>query len=239
MDRLLEVANPEIIEAHGRSYATDKLEALPSPSALANPLQFHTLSGLVDYLASGLDKPLGEGRAIHVAGPDLVALLGAITGEFRQRECLAKAEPFDNRDFPFDRYVDLETFITTAQQCFVATPERAALLRFLGSVTAESVATVDDDGVSQTVAARQGIQRVANVQVPNPVALRPFRTFPDVEQPESKYVLRLRGGGAGKVPEAGLFEVADGMWRLEAATSIRKRLGELLIVAGCDCKVFS
>ncbi|MDL2276354.1 hypothetical protein LJC02_01750, partial [Breznakia sp. OttesenSCG-928-G09] len=51
----------------------------------------------------------------------------------------------------------------------------------------------------------------------------PFRTFAEVEQPNSRFLLRVREGG-----EMALFEADGGAWKLEAqnnvSTFIRKEL---------------
>ena len=47
------------------------------------------------------------------------------------------------------------------------------------------------------------------------VALRPFRTFLEVEQPESEFLLRLDDNG-----NVGLFEADGGMWAQAAKANI-------------------
>jgi len=77
-----------------------------------------------------------------------------------------------------------------------------------------------DDGVTQAVEAKTGIARVENVTVPNPVTLRPYRTFLDVaEQPKCLFVFRMRQ--ADKGPECALFEADSGLWKLEAIRQIK------------------
>jgi hypothetical protein len=59
--------------------------------------------------------------------------------------------------------------------------------------------------------------------VPNPIQLKPFRTFPEVDQPEGMFVLRMKTGGLATLI------VCDGnAWKLEAV----KRLREWLVKAG-------
>ena len=72
-----------------------------------------------------------------------------------------------------------------------------------------------DNGVSQEVEARQGVSLKALVQVKPRVALRPFRTFLEVEQPVSEFLLRLDDDG-----NVGLFEADGGMWQQTAKASI-------------------
>ena len=57
------------------------------------------------------------------------------------------------------------------------------------------------------------------------VKLRPYRTFLEVEQPESDFLIRIREGG-----EIGFFEADGGAWKLFARSIIKSKLEDLL----CD-----
>ena len=63
--------------------------------------------------------------------------------------------------------------------------------------------------------ASTGIELAATVEVRPYVNLQPFRTFLEVAQPESMFLLRLKEGG-----NVGLFEADGGVWRLEATRNI-------------------
>ena len=58
-------------------------------------------------------------------------------------------------------------------------------------MTDEKSVSTNDNGVTQTVEARQGVALNALAQVKPRVLLRPFRTFLEVEQPESEFLLRV------------------------------------------------
>ncbi len=79
------------------------------------------------------------------------------------------------------------------------------------------------------VQARAGVALVSDVAVPNPILLCPYRTFRDVPQPSSLFVLRVRSGQG--LPEAGLFEADGGAWRLTAIERIKQWLTEQLPAA--------
>ena len=81
------------------------------------------------------------------------------------------------------------------------------LLDLLSRMSKDSGVTTRDNGVSQEVEARQGVALKALGQVKPRVALRPFRTFLEVEQPVSELLLRLDDDG-----NVGLFEADGGMW---------------------------
>ncbi len=79
--------------------------------------------------------------------------------------------------------------------------------------------------LSQQATARQGVATVANVDVPSPVILTPYRSFSETEQVASPFVLRLRGGGDGKLPTCALFEADGGRWKLDAIKRVRDWVG--------------
>lgn len=97
------------------------------------------------------------------------------------------------------------------------------LLDLLSRISKEDGVTTTDNGVSQTVEARQGVSLKTMVQVKPRVPLRPFRTFQEVEQPESEFLLRLDENG-----NIGLFEADGGMWKLAARQTVKAFLDEQL-----------
>ncbi len=127
------------------------------------------------------------------------------------------AEPILPR-LRFGEYLDSEAFHIALHACYVSTEERAALLAVLSSIRDSDVRETGDDGISQQVKVARGITFVDNAKVPNPVSLAPYRTFPEVAQPTSSFVLRLQGGG--ERPRVALFEADGGKWRLEAMANV-------------------
>lgn len=89
------------------------------------------------------------------------------------------------------------------------------LLDLLSRMSKENGVTTMDNGVSQEVEARQGISLKTMIAVRPRVSLRPYRTFLEIEQPESEFLLRLDDEG-----NVGLFEADGGMWELEAKRNI-------------------
>lgn len=231
IDKIEEMSLPQIQTHAGRGYVVttaNDVIPVPSPLPLAEPLKFHSLSGLAAYVTADFDEGDGDTLGIVIDGPEQVRLVDQLTDEFRQREVYAIASPYLSAPFNFGRFLDLETFVTSLQSSFEQDAATAAILKIVGNISQESVATVVDDGVSQQVTARAGIARVENVVVPNPVVLRPFRTFQEVRQPSSRYVLRVKRGSEGNLPSAALFEVGDNAWKYEAVKAIAEHLGELL-----------
>lgn len=112
---------------------------------------------------------------------------------------------------------EYETAIIQLRSKFAPSEGVDYLLDLISRISKQNGVTTEDNGVSQTVTARQGVSLKAQVLVRPRVLLRPFRTFLEVEQPESEFLLRLDGEG-----NVGLFEADGGMWELEAKARICK-----------------
>lgn len=81
----------------------------------------------------------------------------------------------------------------------------AYLLDLLSRMTNENSVSTNDNGVTQTVEARQGVALNALIEIKPRVMLRPFRTFLEVEQPESEFLLRVdpaRGSASSRLTAA-------------------------------------
>ena len=115
-----------------------------------------------------------------------------------------------------DGFRDQEKAIIELRSRFAPGEGVDYLLDLLSRISKESGVTTTDNGVSQAVEARQGVALKAMVQVKPRVPLRPFRTFQEVEQPESEFLLRLDEDG-----NIGLFEADGGMWKLKARQTIK------------------
>ena len=106
---------------------------------------------------------------------------------------------------------------------FEQSDETALILAVAGNVENKTVANYGDDGVSQKATITKGIAGKEDVIVPNPVTLRPYRTFLEVEQPESKFIFRIREDSDGQ-PMFKLVEADGGLWKYEAVDAIKKYL---------------
>lgn len=108
------------------------------------------------------------------------------------------------------------------QAHFVPSENVDALVKLMGNVVDENSVTTTDDGVTQEATVRKGVMLVGRERVPNPVELAPFRTFHEIEQPESTFVFRVRKGSDGV--QAALFTADGNAWVNDAILGIRDYL---------------
>jgi len=129
-----------------------------------------------------------------------------------------KHQPLFGDDFHFGKYFDHEIFVVALQTLFAQTHQRDELLRIFSSIKTEEILEVADNGISQGVVAKAGVALVKAVTIPSPIVLKPFRTFREIDQPESPFVVRVKKGTP--LPQVALFECDGGMWKLEAMSRI-------------------
>lgn len=214
-----DMAKPEVLEIAGKTYCTKNLQRYDREE-MAVPLTARSLTSLLDYLAERSEE-LRESMIIHVESPTKVRLLSGLIKE-RQREELFCVETYPN-GFQFDRYYSQEDFVINMQTAFQQTDETKLILAVAGNVENKTVSNYGDDGTSQKATISRGIAGKADVEVPNPVRLQPYRTFLEVDQPESKFVFRIsedRDGG----PMFKLVEADGGLWKYDAVNAIKEYL---------------
>ena len=234
IEKIEAMSKPIEMDLDDRLYTSKKVYPVidPTPDCLA----VHTLTAIVDYIANNQDAIDLAELTIHIKSYNEVALIGPIFGDFEQRKVYVKASTVLD-GFPFGRNISHEEFVVGLQSLFIKDAIVEAILAIVGNLVDENVQTIADDGISQMVTKRTGIQKRENVVIPNPVTLTPYRTFLEADQPSSKFVFRMQSGrGEGSLPTCALFEADGGRWKLDAINNIKKWLVENI---GEDIKVLA
>ncbi len=201
------------------------------------PLQVSKLSSLRDYLERNTDL-LDKSRLVMIVeSPELVKLygeLGSLQVRFRRLEYMRAVAELP--EFKFGQYYPAEEFMIALQTRFVQTTARDELLTLVSGISESAVLEARDDGFAQEVNVAKGVHLQGRQKLPNPVTLKPFRTFPEIEQVESKFVLRAKSGAAtAEQPLLALFEADGGAWRMQAIEAIgawlKSTLADVAIVS--------
>lgn len=207
---------PKIIEHAGQYYWDTEVEAGPIKRPVPPTLVLTTLQGLFEYVDSGIetDSVEMEEKFIRIESPSTVVLHSGLNGADARRLTLAQVNAMLPRH-SFGEYLPQDAFIIGLQSRFVQDENLLALIKAVSTVMSEAKAEVSDDGVSQTVNAKAGIVLKDRIALPNPVVLRPYRTFHEVEQPASRFILRVNAEG-----KFTLYEADGGAWRTEAMGNV-------------------
>lgn len=117
-------------------------------------------------------------------------------------------------------------FKPNQERNFIESDDLTVLKQVAGNIQSGTTANYDDDGVSQKTTIKSGIANKTDVIVPNPVKLRPYRTFAEIEQPQSSYVFRIQDSDRG--PSFKLVEADGGLWKNATMKKIKEYLAHEL-----------
>ena len=215
IEKIVELAAPNVQEIDGRTY-TDK-RIIPVERPRVKTLELTTLNSLVKLIqeeSTDYITPL----IVQASSYDTVDVFAGIQAADRRRENPYRCKAETIR-IQFDQKLDYESMMIALKSKFVQTPELLELVKLLGSITEQNSAQVSDDGFSQNVVVRKGIALKDNKTINPIVKLKPYRTFAEIDQPESEFLLRLSDGA-----NVALYEADGGAWKLEA----RKRIADYL-----------
>lgn len=220
VQKIAELAETQVITVDDKEYASKPIYNPPAPyEPLAKPLGVSTLSGLVSYCRSFV--PAGMDHVLHVRSHCEVAVASKIQGVNREREVLIVATA-SIPSFKYGSWLPHSEFMVAIQAQFQDYGDRGKVAKVVGTIREEAAKTSVDDGVTQKVTASAGIALAQEVALPNPVILKPYRTFSEVDQPPSQFVLRVQAGNG--LPNVALFEADGGKWKLEAIQNVREYL---------------
>lgn len=208
---------PVVQEINGETYADKPLKRVDF-TPLAEPIQLSTLESLVDYIKSNVDN-FEIPMFIHVVSPTKVKMYTTLNNN-REREYIAEVTA-NVPEFGFNRWIDHESFCIALQSKFLPNEDRGLLLKFAGTVESGTIAEYGDDGVTQKATVKVGIAKKGEAVIPNPVTLVAYRTFIEVEQPESLYIFRMQDRNG---IQCALYEADGGVWKIDAMRRIKAYL---------------
>lgn len=225
INRIVELATPFTLETRsGHQFCSaDLREVRPE---VPSPVRYSvdTLEALVKLI-----RTEGVAQApllyVRVDGARLVVVDSTYTGRdyaIYSRLPLYEAVS-DAPGITVNQEMSQEQAIVELQSLYAVTPDRDYLLALLSRIDVNQGVSTVDNGVSQEVSVRTGAVLKEQQTVKPIVHLQPYRTFLEVEQPASDFLLRLSKSGY-----PALHEADGGAWRLEAKRNIAAYLGEKL-----------
>lgn len=220
IEKIVAMAAPNKIEAEWGTYTDKQLTLLKKP--LPDAFRVQTLGGFIDLVKAPIDDATKETFIVHVVSPVLVALRQRVSSQ-GERVRLLEAH-YQPPDFKFGQFLQAEHFIIGLQAMFRDTEDLRYAVELASGLRDEKVGISQDDGISQTVTVRAGVALRENTSVKRKITLAPIRTFTEVIQPTSEFVLRMRSSNAGEQPLIALFEADGGAWQKEAIDNIGEYL---------------
>lgn len=214
IQEIVKLAGPKTFDIGGEHYASQALCRVDPKKDFPETITLNGLDSLCKLIRNeATDLFCDDQILVQVASYNLVRVYTTLDGEM-DRRYLYKCQA-DTPEVKTDRWLNHEAAVIQLQSMYIPNEDTAYLLSLLSSISKDSKVTTTDNGVTQTVEARKGVALMGNVQIKPRVTLRPFRTFLEVEQPESEFILRLSDNG-----EINLIGADGGAWKLEAVRNI-------------------
>jgi hypothetical protein len=239
--------DPKEAIIHGEKYIVtgSKLERFqPKQPRFSDIFSAYSLQGLVDFLKTDVDQYFTDSRKnescgstltkegptsfdrfiVRVTSPTRVEVFTPVFGPDRIRSCIAFCE-VDLPGISFDKYIAAEDLLIMLNTRFDddivgdgAVSNRTLAMQLVGNMRNEQSNQTADDGFSQRVTVKTGVAEAQDVKIENPIYLVPKRTFHEVPQPGSPFVLRFKA--EEKATYAALFESDGGAWKYAAVKNI-------------------
>ena len=105
---------------------------------------------------------------------------------------------------------------------FQETPDTLYAMKLVSDISLGAKVIYNDNGIATTITTQKGVALQTNEQIRPLVKLRPYRTFQEVEHPESIFLIRVSDRGIS------FIEADGGMWKLAARETIKTFLEERL-----------
>ena len=225
IDRIVELAKPFTLETHGghQFCSANLYEVKPE---VPSPVRYSvdTLEALVKLIRT---EGVAQTTLLYVRVDSARRVMVDSTYTGRDYAIYSRLPLYEAvSDVPsisVNQSISQERAIVELQSLYAVTPDRDYLLALLSRIDVNQGVSSVDNGISQEVSVRTGAVLKEQQTVQPIVHLQPYRTFLEVEQPASDFLLRLDKEG-----RPALYEADGGAWKLEAKRNIAAYLDEQL-----------
>ena len=222
IEKIVSLAAPTVIDVGEKKFSDRHFEEIIPQKNYPQVLEVNSLDSIVQLIRQEAAQAYADKSRLYVQVEehDRVRVFTSYD-ERMKRSYLYTAKA----DVPGFRsgWKESEEMLIALRSLFLQTEDIAYLLELLSKMDDEQSVSSFDNGVTQTVEAKKGVALKEKVVVRPRVKLTPFRTFLEVAQPESEFLLRVSEGG-----RIALFEADGGVWKLVAKENIKKYLTDKL-----------
>lgn len=212
IEKIASMAEPKTVEYEGKLYADKELKFIDQAKNRPIPIDVNGLDSVCKLVRNEVNH-VGLKVFVQVERYNKVTVFTTLDGDNERHylyRCLA-----DTPAVTMGRFMSYENAVIELRSLYIPNDDTKYLLGLLSSISNESKVTSTDNGVTQKVEAKSGIALSSMVEVKPRVSLKPFRTFIEVEQPESEFLLRIDQSGC-----IGMFQADGGVWKLEATRNV-------------------
>lgn len=227
IQHIQETTQPLVREIDGATFViTAGGDAMQVRSTMDHPstLSLNSLDSLVKMIQTEA-RSLSDNQRLYITVPSHLRV-DCFSSPLRDARCF---RPFFYQvsapDVPgWDAKMQLpfEEAQIALRTRFQHTGDTDYALKLLSDITTGAKVTFNDNGVATTIVTQKGISLQGNETIRPIVSLRPYRTFQEVEQPASEFLIRINERNIS------FIEADGGMWKLHARETIKAFLEDKL-----------
>lgn len=209
---LVSLKDNKTYEINGHTYSDTNLCRIDPPRYYPESIAVNGLDSICKLVREEIEA-VGKKVYIQASSHNIVDVFTTYDDQYKRAylyRCRADVPPVTT-----GRFMPYENAVIELRSLYIPNDDISYLLNLLSSISSESKIVSNDNGVTQQVEAKKGIALSSMVTVKQRVELKPFRTFLEVNQPESEFILRIDDDG-----RIGFFEADGGVWKLEAKKNI-------------------
>ena len=223
IEKIEAMTQPVIQEIDGHTYSietdggiTEVRPDLDDPETIT----LSSLDGIVKMIQTeALLNPLSKPIYAQVRDTETVYCFSQPIEKLRSiRPALYEAKAMDVPGWNAKTEMRFDEAIIALRTRFQETPDTEYALKLLSDITTGAHVTYNDNGIAQTVVTKTGVALQQNAQIRPIISLRPYRTFQEVEQPASDFLIRIGERGIT------FIEADGGMWKLAARKTVKAYL---------------
>ena len=226
IEKIQELVQPVIHEQDGETFCIrkDVIEQIFPEKAAPDMLELYSLDALVKMVKTEAVKTYELPIYVSVPSHLRAKCYGQPLGyaEHFERPIIYSAHATDTPGWEENVQLSFEEMQIALRTRFQETSDTNYALKLLSDITTGAKITFNDNGIATSVVTQKGISLQSNEAIRPIVKLKPYRTFQEVEQPESTFLIRISERGIRFV------EADGGMWKLQARNNIKAYLEEAL-----------
>lgn len=227
----------QTIEVDGRQFVTRNVYEVPAKRTMPSEMQFHNLSAFIEFLHKDIEGQ-NEKLFINVLQHDQIMVCKAWDGIDPYRHTYLKAHYDFTPNFKTGTFYEQQEFRIRVSSCFVMPDENYnekssneypiyQVLHHSGEIKTVVSETSRDSPYSQrvTVESKTTAGDVSEDSIGIFKGLQMWRTWPEIEQPKSDYIFRIKN--VGKDVHMALFDYGNDKWKYEARNAVVEHIEKI------------
>ena len=225
IEKIQELCGAHLFQIDDKHYLANNdgsyIEVKPDLDMVEN-IHLSSLDAMVAFVKTEAVKNHGS---VYITVPDhktVKCFTHPYPGLRMNREYLYISDATDVPGWSEKVSLPFEEALIALRTRFQPTADTDYALKLLSDITTGSKVTFNDNGVATSVVTKKGIDLQSNTAIRPIIKLRPYRTFQEVAQPESQFLIRINERNIT------FIEADGGMWKLDARNTVKKYLEQAL-----------